>query len=200
MNILKLADLLEKSETIKARRLIEEIVSSQKNSDYSKALVRVIIHMAAENLNERTGGFYADISKLDLILFSSADISAAYEAIAFLHNEMLRAKAGNDKMLYEKAIGIILKSYTDQQFSASMVSKALGITPSAFSVLFKKHAGEGFSEYVNRLRIEKSTKLLLNSDETVASVAKDVGYTSSESYIRAFKKLKGVTPGAYRHL
>ena len=200
MNILKLADLIEKSETMKARRLVEEIISSHESSEYSKALVRVIIHMAAEKLNERTGGFYADISKLDLILFSSADISAVHEAIAFLHNEMLRAKEGNEKMLYEKAIKIILKSYPDQQFSASVVSKALGITPSAFSVLFKKYAGEGFSEYINRLRIEKSTELLLNSDEAVAAVSKAVGYTSAESYIRTFKKFKGVTPGAYRHL
>ena len=200
MNILKLIDFIEKSETMKARSLIEDIISSQKNSEYSKALVRVMLHMAAEKLNERTGGFYVDISKLDLVLFSSDEISAVYEAIAFLHGEMLRAKAGNEKMLYEKAIGLILKSYTDQQLSAAMVSKALGITPSSFSVLFKKYAGEGFLEYVNRLRIKKSIELLLNSDESVASVAKSVGYTCTESYIRTFKKLKGVTPGAYRHL
>jgi len=186
-------------ESAKARSFVEEILESGQNEAYLKALVRVIIHKAAEELNKIENSFYTDISELDEILFSTDENSAAYGAIDYLCKRWRQAALKDEKMLCEKAVSYIDFNYADQRLSASMLAKMLGITPSAFSVVFRKHSRMGFAEYVNRMRIEKSIELL-NSDMPVAAVSKAVGYSCTESFIRAFKRYKSITPGTFRHL
>ena len=48
------------------------------------------------------------------------------------------------------------------------------------------------------MRIEYAQKLLKESDMTVNKVAEASGYANTSSFIRAFKKLTGNTPGEYR--
>ena len=75
-----------------------------------------------------------------------------------------------------------------------------GMKASTFSYRFKRVMGENFKEYAERLRIEASKTLLLETDESVESIADKVGFSSagSSSFIRAFKKSVGMTPKRYR--
>ncbi len=45
---------------------------------------------------------------------------------------------------------------------------------------------------------EKAIHMLLNSNKTIAEVAKSLGYASSSSFIRAFRRWQGVSPSSYR--
>ena len=67
-------------------------------------------------------------------------------------------------------------------------------------MFFKKHYGKGFADYVNDLRVDKASSLLLNGDRTIADIARECGYKTVPYFNRAFKRSKGVTPGAYRKM
>ncbi len=45
-----------------------------------------------------------------------------------------------------------------------------------------------FSKYLEGLRIEKACELIRNSDLNIEAIATEVGYTSSLSFRRAFRK------------
>ena len=68
---------------------------------------------------------------------------------------------------------------------------------SRYREVFKTLTGVSPNEYITRLRIERS-KDLLQSKNTVASVAESVGYTNRHYFQRLFKKHTGKTPGDYR--
>ena len=54
-----------------------------------------------------------------------------------------------------------------------------------------------FADYLCRLRIQKA-KELLREDISIQEIAERVGYNSSNSFIRTFKRYESITPGTYR--
>lgn len=54
-------------------------------------------------------------------------------------------------------------------------------------------------EYVNRLRVQKASELLLETDMNIAEVADAVGIDDSNYFSRLFHQLAGTSPSGYRH-
>lgn len=62
----------------------------------------------------------------------------------------------------------------------------VGMNHTQLSKLFKKHAGYGISEFINKVRIEAAKKLLGDPSLTLKEIASRVGYS--------VKKHENVTP------
>lgn len=58
--------------------------------------------------------------------------------------------------------------------------------------------GTGFQDVVDRFRESRARELLVYSREPVEQIADRLGYRESSSFIHAFKRWTGVTPGAFR--
>ena len=82
--------------------------------------------------------------------------------------------------------------------SLDSVSEILGMSPSYFSVMFKRSFGVGFVDYLNELRIQAAQELLDDPLRSTAEVASLVGYESANYFARIFKKKTGMTPTEYR--
>jgi AraC-like DNA-binding protein len=52
--------------------------------------------------------------------------------------------------------------------------------------------------YVAQWRMQLSERLLVETDESLASIAARVGYESEFAFSRAFKRHRSVAPGAFR--
>ena len=79
------------------------------------------------------------------------------------------------------------------------LSNYLNINKSYFSSLFKKETGETFTEYLNKIRIEKSKALLLDSTKSILDIALAVGFSNQNYYNIMFKKITGMTPLEFRN-
>lgn len=90
------------------------------------------------------------------------------------------------------------ENYCDSALSLKQISQTFGFHENYISNLFKNAYGENLSAVVEKLRIEKATDLIKNSNQKIEDIAIAVGYTSSASFRRAFKKITGVSPGEYR--
>jgi len=64
---------------------------------------------------------------------------------------------------------------------------------------FTHLVGEPPMHYLTRWRIHLAATLLTSHDAKVSAVARQVGYDSDAAFSRAFKKLAGVAPAAWRH-
>lgn len=58
--------------------------------------------------------------------------------------------------------------------------------------------GVPFTSYLNSYRLTMAGRLLLQSDDTILSIATEVGFDNLSYFNRAFKKQYGMTPSAYR--
>lgn len=66
------------------------------------------------------------------------------------------------------------------------------------SAKFKKKAGISFLEYLQKIRVENSMKLLSDTNLSIVEIASSIGYKDLRSYYRIFKKHIGTTPGKFR--
>lgn len=68
------------------------------------------------------------------------------------------------------------------------------------SRMFKKRLGKTFTDYVIEKKMELCKNLLKNTDISVNDLAKQFGYSSTQNFIRVFKKYALYTPGQFRKL
>jgi AraC family transcriptional regulator len=64
--------------------------------------------------------------------------------------------------------------------------------------LFRAVTGETVAQAVRRIRLDKASVALVQTDAPVAEVARSVGYDSADSFARAFREGFGTTPAAFR--
>jgi AraC-like DNA-binding protein len=74
----------------------------------------------------------------------------------------------------------------------------VGMSRTYFSIFFKTHYKEGFSDYLNRKRLECAASLLLKTDLPISAISEDCGFTTVQYFTRTFRRLMGISPGAYR--
>ena len=85
-----------------------------------------------------------------------------------------------------------------EHLELGQTAEYVGLSPSYFSTLFRQTVGASFREYLNRIRVEESKRLLLNPNNTLADIAVSMGFPDQSYYCKVFKKIVGVTPGKYR--
>jgi two-component system response regulator YesN len=78
------------------------------------------------------------------------------------------------------------------------VAELFGIGTSRLSTLFKREFSIGFLDYLHTKRVGEAILLTQNTDESMATIMQRVGYTSRNTFSRAFKRYMGVTPKWYR--
>lgn len=79
-----------------------------------------------------------------------------------------------------------------------MLADEVGMSRSGFQHLYKKMFGVSIMQDIIRGRIERSKRLLVSTDLTVAEIAERCGYGSAFAFMRQFKEKCGVTPTEYR--
>ena len=77
-------------------------------------------------------------------------------------------------------------------------AQALNYNPSYLWKILKQEKNMTFTEYTDSYRLGLAKDRLLNTSETVASIAEELGYTNAQNFIRFFSKMTGTTPGKFR--
>ena len=98
----------------------------------------------------------------------------------------------------------VAAAYISQHFkeplSLDEVAEKSNVSPTYLSKLFKDEMEIGFNEYLNKVRIEESEKLLAQTTHTIKEIAEMTGYGDEKYYSRTFKKVTGIKPSDYRRL
>ncbi len=63
---------------------------------------------------------------------------------------------------------------------------------------FRAALGRSIHQEVIRRRMESARRLLRDTTLTIASTAGEAGFANAQRFYAAFKRVQGVTPGAYR--
>ncbi|EIM07978.1 two-component response regulator [Planococcus antarcticus DSM 14505] len=111
---------------------------------------------------------------------------------------MLSGDKANDQFNnIERILAYIEQHYTEP-LRLSEIANHFHFNASYLSSYFSTHHKEGFSEYLNRVRIKKSMELLENSRVSISNISGMVGYSEHSYFCKVFKRITGMSPGSYR--
>lgn len=92
----------------------------------------------------------------------------------------------------------INENYQDMDLTVQRAADHFQLSISNLSHYFKNHVGVSVSGYVEQLRMHAAQELLAQTDSSVSQIASEVGYAQPATFMRAFKKVSGMSPTAYR--
>ena len=95
-------------------------------------------------------------------------------------------------------IFIYLENNMSEACTLKGMAATLGYHPAYISRYFTQIVGIPFYAYVQSLKMDRACYLLMNTKDSVLSIAIQCGFTTLSSFNRTFKIAKGMTPREYR--
>jgi transcriptional regulator GlxA family with amidase domain len=112
------------------------------------------------------------------------------------YSEPLQFQSQAQDRLADVAAWIV--NHLDEDLNVQRLAEKANVCPRHFSRLFKDSFGGSPADFVERLRLGEARRLLGERGSSVQSVAEAVGFTSADSFRRAFERRFGLTPSVYR--
>ncbi|OKH43737.1 hypothetical protein NIES2101_29790 [Calothrix sp. HK-06] len=92
----------------------------------------------------------------------------------------------------------IIEAHYTKPISSADVARAAGKSPAYLTTFVRRLTGRTITQWLTECRIAQARRLLLQTDESLAVIAAQVGYQDTSGFIRLFRRICGVTPGEWR--
>jgi two-component system response regulator YesN len=101
------------------------------------------------------------------------------------------------RALYEEARAL-MRAELDRDLSVQEVARRIATSPRQLQRAFSEVGGTTFRASLRELRMLEAARLLSGSTTEVRVVAKTVGYRAAGQFTRAFARVHGIQPSAFR--
>ena len=165
------------------------------NDGVSGSWIESSFRFAAQELIAGRPGSVTIAAKLAELLFMEA-VRRHVESVPLEQRGWL---AGLRDPVVARALALLhgKKAY---RWTVTELAREAGASRSVFADRFTNVVGESPMQYLARQRLRVAAQRLRESDDSIASVAFDVGYESEAAFSRAFKRMTGHAPAAWRRL
>lgn len=198
--------LIKRKDFINAINLIEIHIGKAVKCNMDEYKLKSLLKNLLYNLIVSLESYNTEAEELRQNYFKKIDkIQYLQEFEIEISNIILELKEFVNKNinLEENRISEIL-AYIDEHYDKALelsdISKAFNFNYYYLSYYFNNNCKEGFSEYLNRIRIEKACELLKENKRYVSEISSMIGYSDHSYFCRVFKKITGYTPSRYRRL
>lgn len=107
-------------------------------------------------------------------------------------------KRSRNVELIDNMLVFIQEHQHEPDLCLDKVADDTGISKVYVSQFFKEQMGVNFSDYLEELRMNQAEHLLQQTSLTIRDISERVGYHSSNTFCRAFKRAHGLSATAYR--
>lgn len=98
---------------------------------------------------------------------------------------------------YHRIIQYINKNYMNK-VSLQELADMEYLSSQYLSYKIKDTFGQSFNDFLNKIRVEESRKLLLNTEKSISEISQDVGFSHIRYYNKHFKTRYSCLPADYR--
>jgi len=105
------------------------------------------------------------------------------------------ALAGMDAL--KKPVTYIRQNYM-QPICLEELANITHLSISALERRFKKYLGKTPKQFINEVRLENARRLLIETNNTIATIANDTGFADHSYFSRQFQKLFKQSPSVFR--
>lgn len=153
------------------------------------------LNVRAPGLEEPATPMWQEADRLETI----GELREWLEAYVLLAAEHIREKrSGRSSNVVERVRSVIEERYADNGLTVAEIAKAVYLTDTYVSLLFKQETGRTVNEYVTQVRIDKAKELLRDPRYKFYDICYAVGYADPSYFSKLFKKMTGYTPSAFR--
>ena len=132
------------------------------------------------------------------MIFSMSELYAYYRRFfTNIANNFITQEIYGDEDLINN-VKTYIEHYYQKNVSVEIAASLFHVNRSYLSHIFKKKTGESFIDYLNKVRVGHAKELLVLSDKKMYQIALLSGYNNARYFLRAFKKVEGITPDQYR--
>jgi YesN/AraC family two-component response regulator len=172
------------------KRFLSGTMEKMLHNDMSATIIKLL-----EDIN-------LDMDHYNLNSIENTSQEEFFDKIKKVYEDICRAIANTRKdhnvRFIEEILEFVELNYTDSNMCVYMVASKFGLSESYFSQFFKENAGVNFSSYVENARIQKACELINTTSMSLDEISSQVGYNNTHTFRRAFKKVIGVVPSAYK--
>lgn len=91
-----------------------------------------------------------------------------------------------------------IDAHLDEPVTLEALAERFYLSPFYFHKVFSSIVGQPLAAYVRDRRILYACKQLCATEKTILDIALDCGFHSPQSFARAFRRVQGISPSAYR--
>ena len=144
-------------------------------------LIRPAAHMEERNM---TNYYFANGLLFQII----AELSKDFQGLAA---SAMQSDLANEIRYY-------LEMKYSEKLVLSEVAKNFGIHPNYLTRTFREHFGITPKQFLMQLKLEKSCRLLSETDPPIGLIARTLGFDDQMTFAKTFRKSMFLTPSAYR--
>lgn len=104
----------------------------------------------------------------------------------------------NDYIQRINKVVAYINNHLDETLDLKTLANEAALSDFHFHRIFKALKGEAIGGYITRLRLEATARLLRYTALTIEEIAFNIGYETTASLSKAFKKQYGISPTEYR--
>ena len=104
----------------------------------------------------------------------------------------------NDYVQRINKVVAYINNHLDETLDLKTLANEAALSDFHFHRIFKALKGEAIGGYITRLRLEATARLLRYTALTIEEIAFNIGYETTASLSKAFKKQYGISPTEYR--
>lgn len=162
-------------------------------SDGVGAWVLPMLQQAVNESRSRRSGSAAILERVSEMVF----VDAARRCLESMPENASGWLAALRDRHVGKAIAL-LHERPAEPWTIDELGKQVGLSRSALHERFSELVGMPPMQYLTNWRMQRGAQLLRQGNETVATIAQETGYDSEAAFARAFKRLVGQPPAAWR--
>ena len=130
-----------------------------------------------------------------------ADLTLKELLVRIMQTQNLKTISDEGYNLNQNPLAFVLnyiKSNLNEKISINSLSDKACMSKATFYRLFKRELGISPNDFILAEKINKAKILLAQPGAKVASISYELGFNDANYFIRAFKKIVGITPGTYQ--
>lgn len=196
----KLREYVMAGDTTRSEEFIRSYLQNRylRDRDYGQlfsSIRGILLQIAADStsIGEDELPFFAPTAPRDE---QTGELVDACHALCSSFND--RRKSYNEQ-LKNDLLTYLEENYADPDVYGKSVAAHFSISEKYLSTFFREQTGVGFSSYLENLRLTQAAHLLDDSQFTVNEIANMVGFNSPNTFYKAFRRMYGIAPSAYRN-
>ena len=166
--------------------------SKDDNQEKFKGIKFAIARMIKDNAHKSESSDYKSYALIYYL------ISELLEYFKISATESIKTKQKHAIRL-TRILNYINEHYKEN-FSLSDLAAEENLSVPYLSNFFDKHMGIKFSQYYTNVKLENAVKDLINTNDSIETIALNNGFTEYHTFVRAFKKKYETLPNNYRKL
>lgn len=148
-------------------------------------------------LNEK---YTKSTQKAYILIQEQYYLNEIIETIAECIDEFVQDTKLDEIFIYRREV-MLAKEYIQnhyyEEIKISTISKYINMNSDYFSHIFKKETTINFTDYLNKVRIEKAKEYMKTKKYKIYEIAHKVGYSNESYFVKKFKEETGFKPMEY---